>query len=74
MADLVDIANDAQQQRLDDAISSIRNQPIGESREDCEECGGKIPAARRKAVPGVDRCTQCQQDHERRVWLQGGRR
>ena len=26
----------------------------------CEECGEEIPSARRRAVPGVRRCVQCQ--------------
>jgi phage/conjugal plasmid C-4 type zinc finger TraR family protein len=27
---------------------------------ECEECGEEIPVARRRAVPGVRRCVQCQ--------------
>jgi phage/conjugal plasmid C-4 type zinc finger TraR family protein len=26
----------------------------------CEDCGDEIPAARRRAVPGVRRCVHCQ--------------
>lgn len=32
----------------------------------CEECGGEIPAARRVAVPGCERCVSCQEWHEAR--------
>ncbi len=31
----------------------------------CEECGGTIPAARRRALPGVTTCVQCQERGER---------
>ena len=31
-----------------------------ESLSHCEECGEAIPEARRRAVPGVKRCIQCQ--------------
>ena len=30
----------------------------------CEECGGSIPAARRRALPGVTTCVQCQERGE----------
>ena len=30
----------------------------------CEECDAPIPAARRKAVPGVRLCVACQQAHD----------
>ena len=32
----------------------------GESLRECEECGDEIPEARRKAVPGVRLCVECQ--------------
>lgn len=34
----------------------------GESLRECEECGEPIPDARRKAVPGVRRCVDCQSE------------
>jgi phage/conjugal plasmid C-4 type zinc finger TraR family protein len=36
----------------------------GPSRTHCEECGAKIPEARRKAVPGVRLCIRCQQQSD----------
>ena len=39
--------------------------PKGESRAFCEECGEPIPEARRKALPGVRLCLECQQDADR---------
>lgn len=37
----------------------------GESLQECEDCGESIPEARRRAVPGVRLCIECQQgkDH-----------
>ncbi len=31
----------------------------------CEDCGEEIPAARRRAVPGVRRCIQCQAEADK---------
>ena len=39
--------------------------PQGESLESCEDCGEPIPEARRRAVPGVRRCRDCQADVDR---------
>ena len=51
---------------VDDAISYARSQlPRGESLKNCEECGNTIPAARRKAVPGVRLCVACQSKHDK---------
>ena len=36
----------------------------GESEEVCRDCGDDIPEARRKAVPGVTRCVECQSGEE----------
>ena len=46
---------------VDDAVARARsNLPKGESRKACQECGETIPEARRKAVPGVRLCINCQ--------------
>src|SRR3546814_9575433 len=45
-----------------DAIKRVRSQlPQGPSLRRCEECDVEIPEARRKAVPGVRLCVDCQQ-------------
>jgi phage/conjugal plasmid C-4 type zinc finger TraR family protein len=45
-----------------DGIKRVRSQlPQGPGLEHCEECEVEIPAARRKAVPGVRLCIACQQ-------------
>jgi len=51
---------------IEDAIARARSQmPSGESLEYCEECGALIPEARRKAVPGVHLCVNCQAAHDK---------
>jgi len=46
---------------LTDEINRARSRlPRGESAAECEECGAKIPQARRRAVPGVRLCISCQ--------------
>ena len=46
---------------IEDAVQHARRQiPTGESLEHCERCAAPIPEARRKAVPGVRLCVQCQ--------------
>lgn len=49
-----------------DAIQRVRSQlPRGAGLAHCEECDAPIPAARRKAVPGVRLCVACQEAHDR---------
>jgi phage/conjugal plasmid C-4 type zinc finger TraR family protein len=45
-----------------DAIKRVRSQlPQGPGLSRCEECDTAIPEARRKAVPGVRLCVECQE-------------
>lgn len=44
----------------------------GDSLEACAECGEPIPAARRKALPGVRHCVGCQSERDRRTLVGGG--
>ena len=51
---------------VEDAVKHARSKlPRGESLTNCEECNGKIPAARREAVPGVRLCVSCQSKHDK---------
>ena len=51
---------------IEDAVNHARSRlPRGESLANCEECGGKIPDARREAVPGVRLCVACQTRHDK---------
>lgn len=47
-------------------VKGIMSLPIGPSAKYCTDasCGDEIPEARRKAVPGVLYCTECQQRRE----------
>ena len=57
---------------VDDAVKRARsNLPQGESLEHCEECGKKIPEARRAAVPGVRLCIQCQVEIDKQEVFSG---
>jgi len=43
-----------------------KTKPSGKkSRRNCVDCGEIIPRARKLAVPGVERCVECQGDYER---------
>ncbi|RZA15627.1 MAG: DksA/TraR family C4-type zinc finger protein [Lysobacteraceae bacterium] len=45
-----------------DAIKRARSQlPSGPGRSHCEECEAPIPEARRRALPGVRLCVDCQE-------------
>ncbi len=47
---------------VEDAVDRARKQlPSGAGRRDCAECGEEIPAARRRALPGVRLCVPCQE-------------
>lgn len=46
---------------VEDAVAHVRNQlPMGDSLLYCEECGAKIPEARRRAINGINLCIKCQ--------------
>jgi DnaK suppressor protein len=45
---------------LVNALERVRDGSYGT----CEECGDAIPAARRRALPGVTTCVQCQERGE----------
>lgn len=49
----------------DEVARARRNLPRGESLFFCEECGERIPEARRAALPGVRLCVDCRQEADR---------
>jgi len=49
-----------------------RPTPTGESLQDCADCGEPIAEARRKAVPGVKLCLECQNDRDARFRVRPG--
>ena len=59
------------QEQIDATVESgvqlaKRRLPDGESLTHCEECGAAIPEARRRAIPGVRYCVQCQSELEKK--------
>lgn len=51
---------------VEDAVKRIRDKmPQGESLLFCECCDNAIPEARRKAMPGVHFCVNCQSELDR---------
>ena len=64
---MTDIFDRAQALELEDwqrnQARAIMPTPVNKSATVCE-CGERIPAARRKAVPGVQTCIECQVRNE----------
>lgn len=58
--------NDQITDSVNDEIARVRSRlPKGESATECEECGEAIPEARRKALPGVRLCLDCQTEADK---------
>ncbi|WP_336368619.1 DksA/TraR family C4-type zinc finger protein [Marinobacter sp. C2H3] len=58
---------------VEEEIERARSQlGHGESAKECDECGAPIPEARRKAIPGVRLCIECQQAREQSQTRDGG--
>ncbi|MEC5341109.1 DksA/TraR family C4-type zinc finger protein [Brenneria populi] len=58
---------------VNDAIAHARSQLAnGESAHYCDECGATIPEARRKALPGVRYCIDCQEKLDKKRTLNSG--
>ena len=58
---------------VEDAVKRARSQlPKGPSRARCEDCDDPIPAARRKAIPGVRLCVACQTERDREQSVNSG--
>ena len=55
-----------------DAVQRARSRlNKGPGRKHCEECDAPIPAARRRAVPGVRLCVACQQSRDEEAAFSG---
>jgi len=47
---------------IEDAVQLARSRlPKGDSISKCDECDSQIPISRRKAMPGVRFCVECQE-------------
>ena len=49
-----------------------RRAPAGDSRIECAECEEPIPEARRRAIPGVKLCVECQSERDAKPVARGG--
>ena len=58
---------------VEDAVKRARSQlPRGKSLKNCAECGGEIPKARRRAIPGVRLCIACQSEIDKQQTMNSG--
>ncbi|MBL3562971.1 DksA/TraR family C4-type zinc finger protein [Rhodovulum sulfidophilum] len=66
--------NDQIDASIEDELNRMKAEraPQGESLTHCAECGEPIPEARRRALPGVKLCIDCQGDRDRRPVTRGG--
>ena len=64
--DDVDRAQAREQELREDALNDVRRKAHGggAGAVECRGCGCRIPAARRRAVPGVELCVDCQAYNE----------
>ena len=53
-------------------MQALRRTPTGDSLARCAECDEPIPAARRRAIPGVKLCLDCQGERDARPTTRGG--
>ena len=51
---------------MDGVMRARARMPTGEGETHCMECGGEIPEARRRVLPGVRTCVGCQSARDRR--------
>lgn len=63
--DNVDRGNEYATQMVDQGVAN-RVRYHGISRHECIDCDEPIPEARRQAIAGCTRCTDCQNIHDRR--------
>ena len=66
--------NDQIDASIEDELKRMqaRPRPGGESLTHCAECDEPIAEARRKAIPGVKLCIECQQERDARPVHRGG--
>jgi len=65
VSDIVDRANDEAEFFRERAVAGqVARSPRSTSTH-CADCGDPIPEARREAVPGAERCIDCQEMAER---------
>ena len=66
MADFADDASAVEELQRNAALSAHRINRDAVSAVKCEECGDRLPEARRKAYPGCTMCVSCLEEIEMR--------
>jgi phage/conjugal plasmid C-4 type zinc finger TraR family protein len=66
--------NDQIEASISDELARLRARrgPQGESLMQCADCDESIPEARRRALPGVKLCVDCQQERDSAYEVRGG--
>jgi phage/conjugal plasmid C-4 type zinc finger TraR family protein len=70
MTDIYDRATEREEAHREDALQAqqrragLTDKTVRDSAVECRVCGGRIPKARRLAVPGVQTCIHCQTELE----------
>lgn len=73
MADFCDVGSERTQQVIDDALEARRRaaaRPLIDHAY-CNDCDCAIPVKRRKFVPGVETCVDCQGIREAKAVIRG---
>lgn len=65
MDDLIDHANDLAQREIDSLLLGRTPSFVGDSADECIDCGELIPEKRRQLLKGVKLCVDCQALKER---------
>ncbi|AUW07751.1 conjugal transfer protein TraR [Klebsiella oxytoca] len=65
-AELIDQANELAERRLEMTIQNMRINHAAVSATHRRDCGEEIKPKRREAVPGCQRCADCQEEEELR--------
>lgn len=65
-SEIIDQASALEEMMREQAIQAHRINRDAVSAVKCEECGDRLPEARRKAYPGCTMCVECQGEQELR--------
>jgi len=71
--DVYDRATEREEQQRDEALQAqarrggLTGKTLHDSALECRVCEERIPLARRRALPGVQTCVECQGDLERGI-------
>lgn len=70
-SEIIDQASALEEMMRDHAIQAHRLNHSAVSATHCEECGDKLPDARRKAYPGCTMCVECANYVEMHIKIKG---